>query len=111
MKEISWEEGEKRILCNFKVLRECEKAEPEFQALRELIILRKANKISQQRLAEIINSRQSHIARLETGEVSPTLKILKRYADGLGYALKLNLTPLKEREKTLPLFKQDFLSI
>lgn len=111
MKEISWEEGEKRILCNPKVLRECEKAEPEFQALRELIILRKKSEISQQRLAEIISSRQSHIARLETGEVPPTLKILKRYADGLGYAIKLDLTPKKEREKTISLFKQDFLSI
>lgn len=105
MKEISWEEGEKRILCNPKVLRECEKAEPEFQALRQLIILRKGYKISQQRLAKIINSRQSHIARLETGEVSPTIKILKRYAWGLGHALELNIIPQKAGEKTIPLFK------
>ncbi len=105
MKEISWEEGERRILYNPKVVRECEKAEPEFQALRQLILLRKKNRISQQKLATIINSRQSHIARLETGEVSPSIKILKRYASGLGYTLELNLIPVKVREKTIPLFK------
>ena len=91
MKEISWEEGEKRILCNPKVIRECERAEPEFQALRQLILLRKKNNISQQKLADIINSRQSHIARLETGEVPPSLKVLKRYAGGLGYTLEFSL--------------------
>jgi len=101
MKEISWEEGEKRILCNTKVIKECEKAEPEFQALRQLILLRKRNKISQQRLAETINSRQSHIARLETGEISPTIKALKRYAGGLGYTLELNLIPIKNQEDSL----------
>jgi len=67
MKEISWEEGERRILKNPEVAKECERAEPEFQALRQLILLRKKYKISQQKLAELINSHQSHISRLETG--------------------------------------------
>jgi len=108
---ISREEVEKILLQNPEFVKEHERTEPEFQALRQLILLRKINKISQQRLAEIINSRQSHIARLETGEVSPSLKTLKRYASGLGYALELNLIPLKVREETIPLFNQDFLSI
>ena len=41
MKEISWEEGEKRILKNPEVAKECKKAEPEFQALRQLILFNK----------------------------------------------------------------------
>jgi DNA-binding XRE family transcriptional regulator len=98
MKEIPWEEGEKRILCNPKIVKECEKAEPEFQALRQLILLRKKNKISQQKLAEITNSRQSHIARLETGEITPSIKALKRYARGLGYTFEFNLIPVKNRD-------------
>jgi len=96
MKEISWEEGEKRILRNSEVAKECEKAEPEFQALRRLILLRKKNKISQQKLAKLTNSHQSHIARLETGEVPPSLKILKRYASGLGYKLELTFIPIRD---------------
>ncbi len=40
-KEISWEEGEARLLENPKVAEESGRLEPEFQALRQLIILRK----------------------------------------------------------------------
>ena len=84
MKEISWEEGEKRILTDPEVIKECEKAEPEFQALRRLILLRKERSVSQKQLAVLVNSHQAHIARLETGEVPPSLRALKRYARGLG---------------------------
>jgi len=41
MKEISWEEGEKRLLKNPEVIKECEKLEPEFKALRQLILFSK----------------------------------------------------------------------
>jgi transcriptional regulator with XRE-family HTH domain len=68
--------------------------EPEFQALRQLILLRKKLKITQQKLAEKINMRQSHIARLETGEVTPTLKVLKKYANGLNQVISFNIISL-----------------
>ena len=98
MKGISWEDGEKILLQNPEFVAERDRTEPEFQALRQLILLRKKNNISQQKLADIINSRQSHIARLETGEVPPSLKVLKRYAGGLGYTLEFSLIPTKDRE-------------
>lgn len=98
MKEISWEEGERRILSDPEVVRECENAEPEFQALRRLILLRKERSISQEKLAAVISSHQSHIARLETGEVPPSLRALKRYAGGLGLKLKLNFIPAERRK-------------
>jgi predicted transcriptional regulator len=96
MKEISWDEGERLILSDKEVAKECEKAEPEFQALRHLIILRKEKSISQKELAKLIDSHQSHIARLETGEVPPSLRALKKYAGGLGYRIELNVS---QREK------------
>ena len=99
MKEISWEEGEKIILNDPEVIKECEKAEPEFQALRRLILLRKKKLISQEKLAKLINSHQSHIARLETGEVSPSIRALKRYAEGLGFKIELNFVPIKVLRK------------
>ncbi len=91
MKEISWEEGEKRLFINPKIAEACKKLEPEFQALRKLILLRKKSKISQQKLAERINMQQSHIARLESGEVAPTVKILKRYASGLNQVILFSI--------------------
>ncbi|MCX6384760.1 MAG: hypothetical protein NTV16_09870 [Actinobacteria bacterium] len=63
MKTISWEEGEKRLLSNFEVLKECQKLEPEFRILRELIYLRKGKRISQEELARLIKIKQSNIAR------------------------------------------------
>jgi DNA-binding XRE family transcriptional regulator len=95
-KEVSWEKGEKRIFINPDIARECEKLEPEFQALRQLILLRKKHKITQQRLAEKISMRQSHVARLETGEITPTLKVLKRYANGLNQVLTFNIVSREE---------------
>jgi DNA-binding XRE family transcriptional regulator len=87
MKGISWEEGERILLRNPEFVKERERTEPEFQALRKLILLRKEGRISQQDLADKINMRQSHIARLESGEVRPSIKMLKRYANGMGYTL------------------------
>ena len=98
-KELSWEEVEAKLLENPEVVKESEKLEPEFQALRKLILLRRRNKITQQDLAEKINMRQSHIARLESGEITPTLKILKRYADGLNLVITFNIVSLEEYTK------------
>jgi transcriptional regulator with XRE-family HTH domain len=62
--------------------------------------LRKKNKITQQKLAGKISMRQSHTARLENGEVRPSLKILKRYASGLGQIVPFNIIPMKEYYKS-----------
>ena len=98
-KEMAWEDVEAQLLENPEVFKESVKLEPEFQALRQLILLRKRNKITQRELAEKINMRQSHIARLESGEINPTLKILKRYADGLNLVITFNIISLDEYTK------------
>lgn len=45
--------------------------------------------------------RQSHLARLESGEVTPSLKILKRYASGLGQVISFIIISKKEYLKKL----------
>jgi len=95
-KYISREEVEKLFLQNPEFVKEHERTEPEFQALRQLILKRKQEKISQQALAIKINMKQSHIARLESGEVKPSLKMLKRYAMGLGQVLSFTIISEKE---------------
>ena len=99
MKSISWEEGEKILLQDPEFVKERERTEPEFQALRKLVVLRKERKLSQQALADKVKMRQSHIARLESGEVRPSIKILKRYANGLGYTLGIDFIPLKDYQE------------
>jgi DNA-binding XRE family transcriptional regulator len=100
-KELSWEDGEKRLLKNTEVVKAIEKLEPEFLALKQLILIRKKNKITQQGLADKTGMRQSHIARLETGEIAPTLKTLKLYASGLDRILTLNILPVYKYQATL----------
>lgn len=96
MKGISWKEAKNRLLENSEFVLELEKAEPEFQALRQLIRLRKEKKISQQILAEKTKMRQSHIARLESGEIRPSIEMLKRYANGLEQVLSFNIVSKEE---------------
>ena len=96
MKGISWEDGEKILLQNPEFVAERDRTEPEFQALRRLILLRKDCRMSQETLADKVNMRQSHIARLESGEVKPSIKMLKRYAKGLGQVICLNVVPEEE---------------
>lgn len=96
MKGTSWKEAKKRLLENSEFVSELEKAAPELQALRQLIGLRKRKKMSQQILAQRTGMRQSHIARLESGEIRPSIQMLKRYANGLEQVLSLNIVPKEE---------------
>jgi transcriptional regulator with XRE-family HTH domain len=52
--------------------------------------------MSQQALADKVNMKQSHIARLESGEVRPSIKMLKRYAGGLEQVILFNIAPEEE---------------
>jgi len=53
---------------------------------------REAAGLSQRRLAEIVGIRQPNIARLEAGDVLPTLGTLDRIADALGLTLEVGFS-------------------
>ena len=93
MKTISWEEGERRLLRNAEVFEECQRLEPEFKILRQLIYLRKEKKISQEEIARLTKMKQSNIARLESGESTPTIKVLQKYAEALGQFINMEIVP------------------
>lgn len=60
----------------------------------------KAN-ISQETIAERMHTTRSAVSRLEssgTGRHSPSLETLLKYAQALGYAVKINLVPVKEHK-------------
>ncbi len=48
--------------------------------------------LSQRQLAEMVGIRQPNIARLEAGDVLPTLGTLDRIADALGLALEVGFS-------------------
>ena len=74
--------------------REWESLEPERQIIRAIIEGREANGLTQKQLSEITGITQADISRLENGTGNPSIRTLKRLANGLGMQLKLEFTPL-----------------
>lgn len=66
----------------------------ESKLVQEIIHVRKAQGISQRKLGEMTEIRQSVIARLETGKTSPTLETMMKLLVPLGKTLKIaDFTP------------------
>ena len=64
--------------------------EAECRLRKELAEARRGNSISQSQLKELTGLTQQTISRIETNsEISPSLKILLKYVNAIGYELKL----------------------
>lgn len=61
----------------------------EYRLIGEMISLRKANKMTQGELAELIGSKQQVISRIEHKENSPSLKSFCNMLGALGYELQI----------------------
>ena len=62
---------------------------PEQELISSLIDARKLSHVTQKQLADATGIAQSDITKIENGSGNPTIKILKRLADGLGMNLKI----------------------
>ena len=63
--------------------------EPERQIMRALIEGRDEQALTQKQLADATGITQADISRLENGTGNPSLRTLKRLAEGLGMSLKV----------------------
>ncbi len=63
----------------------------EFQFAGELIRARIRAGLTQQQVAEKMGTRQSTVARLESGSAMPSLRSLQRYAHATGSKVKISL--------------------
>ena len=68
---------------------ECDALEPERQIMRAIVEGRDERELTQKQLAELTGITQADISRLENGTGNPSLRTLKRLADGLGMTLKV----------------------
>ncbi len=59
---------------------------------RDVKARREAAGLSQRELADIVEIRQTNIARLEAGDVVPTICTLDRIADALGLTLEVGFS-------------------
>lgn len=89
---------------------EWEAQEPERQIMHAILEGRQNCNLTQEQLAQVTGINQANISRLENGTANPSLRTLKRLAEGMGMELKLEFVPHvqpqhknKKRAAALPL--------
>lgn len=73
--------------------KEWEDIQPEMDVIRAMVDARISQNLTQKELAERTGINQADISKLENGTRNPSLKMLKRLADGMGMTLKLEFVP------------------
>jgi len=92
---IDFKKIKKEWMKDPEFVKEYEALEEEFSLASALISARANADMTQQDVAKKMETSQSYIAKLEGGEVSPTMKALKRYAAATGSRLKIVFEPAR----------------
>lgn len=74
---------------------EYENLQPEFDVIKAMVEARISQNLTQQQLAERTGINQADISKLENGTRNPSIKLLKRLADGMDMALRIEFIPKK----------------
>ena len=90
MKFRTWDSLKKELLSNPEVKKEYDRLGPEYAVISQLIELRAKKHLTQKGLAKKLKTKQSAIARLESGRGNPTLEFLQRTAKALGKRLTVS---------------------
>ena len=80
-------------MTNHEFAEEYEALQPELDVIKAIIEARTSQNLTQKQLAERTGINQADISKLENGTRNPTINLLKRLADGMGMALKIELVP------------------
>lgn len=73
--------------------KEYEAIQPEMDVIRAMVEARISQNLTQKELAEKTGINQADISKLENGTRNPSLKLLKRLADGMGMTLRIEFIP------------------
>lgn len=82
----------KRLLKDEGVRKAYESLEPEFAVAQAVIEKRIEMGLTQSQLAQIIGTKQSAIARLESGNYNPSVTFLGKVAKALGLHLEISFS-------------------
>ncbi|WP_209019201.1 helix-turn-helix domain-containing protein [Peptoniphilus vaginalis] len=85
----TYNDYKKEILKNDEIKSEYDALAPEYDIIEAMIIARKNLNLTQKDLSEKTGINQADISRIENGTRNPSLKMLKKLANGLGMQLKL----------------------
>ncbi len=73
--------------------KEYEAIQPELDVIRAIVDARTSQNLTQKELAERTGINQTDISKLENGTRNPSVNLLKRLADGMGMALRIEFVP------------------
>ncbi len=96
---MNWREHKKQLMTDPEFREEYEALEPEYKLAAAMIRLRLAKGLTQAQLAELLNTKQESIARLESGSPLPSLSTVKKVADVLDAELEISLRPKNKAGK------------
>lgn len=82
----------KELLKDRAIAAEYARLAPRYQLISQLIEARKKRGFTQEQLAQKIGTRQSAIARLESGSANPTIAFLEKLASATGSKLVIQIT-------------------
>lgn len=68
--------------------------EPEFAIMQAMVDARRQSGMTQKQLAEKTGINQADISKLERGNGNPSLRTLRRLAEGMGMRVKLAFEPI-----------------
>ena len=78
---------------NPEFVKEYESIQPEMDVIRAIIEARTSQNLTQKELAERTGINQADISKLENGTRNPSVALLKRLAEGMDMALKIEFIP------------------
>ncbi len=73
--------------------KEYDNLQPEFDVIRAILDARVSQNLTQKQLAERSGINQADISKLENGTRNPSINLLKRLAEGMDMALKIEFVP------------------
>ena len=86
-----WETLKRELLQNKEVAKEYKKMAPRYAIIAQLIQARAKKGMTQKELASKLGTKQSAIARLESGNANPSISFLERIASVMGYKLTIQI--------------------
>lgn len=81
----------KKLLKDKGIRQAYEKLKPGFDLIQIIIEKRTKQGLTQKDLARKVGTKQSSIARFESGSYNPTISFLQKIADALGVQLKISI--------------------
>lgn len=88
----NWKTLKKELLKDKEFAKEYESLATRYELISKMIEARLKKGITQKELAKRVGTKQSAIARLETGNINPSVDFLEKVVGAMGYKLQIKIS-------------------